>query len=244
MLELILNNSGVILSSGLLGSLITILFARYEGDKKIITEHVTKERQAWREQIRSLVVQVNDAYQLEKWDVLLGIEAQFHVLINPYDENDKDILKALKELRIECEKNEEILSLFNRLVSKLLKHDWERVKSETSFFITAKGIFLAFITFVLTAPFLFNVLSSYFSSQNALIFIVGFTLGLPIAYEISLTLLDKTILSRFKNGSRLIFWFKNKPYREKEISGPRVKSITKSETSNEKDTYIVTVSKS
>ena len=243
MLDLFIKNSGVILSSGLFASLITLLFTRYDGDKKIITEHITKERQLWREQIRSLVVQVNNAYQLAKWDDLLGIEAQFHVLINPYDENDQDILRALKKIRTDPDKNEHTLNIFNKLVSRLLKHDWDRVKSETSFFITARGIFLAFIAFVFTVPMLFRLFNEYLTEQTALIFILGCILGLPIAYEYFLTLLDEFVASKFKNGSRFIHWLKNKAYREKEVSFSNINEITICENPNEKSTYIVTVSK-
>ncbi|MFH7525494.1 hypothetical protein AB2J21_09015 [Aeromonas sp. A3] len=140
----ILDNTGIILGSGIFGSLITLLFTRYDKDKSIIIQNVTQERQKWREKIRELVIEINKNSIDGNWQKVTEARAQLQVLINPYDENDKDVIYRL----ISLEANQEISALreINDSISRLLKHDWERVKKETTFFITAKGLMLAAVT--------------------------------------------------------------------------------------------------
>ncbi|MEL3928086.1 hypothetical protein ACK323_14115 [Aeromonas enteropelogenes] len=210
----ILDNTGIILGSGIFGSLITLLFTRYDKDKSIIIQNVTQERQKWREKIRELVIEINKNSIDGNWQKVTEARAQLQVLINPYDENDKDVIYRL----ISLEANQEISALreINDSISRLLKHDWERVKKETTFFITAKGLMLAAVTLGLIGFIL--TLTGYDVSEMTLVemlFFVAFFLSIPILYQLTLSgLLWLLSLTKFgAKSASLIYWLMDKPYR-------------------------------
>lgn len=210
----ILDNAGIILGSGIFGSLITLLFTRYDNDKSIIIQNVTQERQKWRKKIRALVVAINKNSLNGNWQKVAEARAQLQVLINPYDANDKDIINRLVSLEF-C-KDTSTLQEFNDSISRLLKHDWERVKKETNFFITAKGLSLAAITLALIG-YLLSLTSFDVNDITAvnILFFVAFLFSIPVLYQLILGIF-LWLLNLTKIGAKfspVIYWLKDKPYR-------------------------------
>ncbi|MGL4706793.1 hypothetical protein [Aeromonas veronii] len=209
-----LDNVGIILGSGIFGSLITLLFTRYDKDKSIIIQNITQERQKWRDKIRELVIEINKNSLNENWDKVTEARAQLQVLINPYDENDKDIIHRL--ICLEYYKKTSTLLKINDSISRLLKHDWERVKKETTFFITAKGLMLAAVTLWLIGLILTQ--TGYEVSEMTfveMLFFLAFFLSIPVLYQLILSGV-LWLLSLTKFGAKyayLIYWLMDKPYR-------------------------------
>lgn len=210
----ILDNAGVILGSGIFGSIITLLFTRYDKDKSIIIQNVTQERQKWREKIRELVVEINENSLDGNWKKVAEARAELQVLINPYDNNDKYIINRLVKLE-ESKDVSELLEI-NDSISRLLKHDWERIKKETTFFITAKGLMLAaavvsLLGFILP-PNSYEVSNM---TPEIMFFLVAFLLSIPVLYQVALNgVLWFLSLTKFGSISApIIYWLKDKPYR-------------------------------
>jgi hypothetical protein len=91
---------------------------------------VVGEKNAWRGRVRGLTIEaVRSIYagetQSEKYQSLMS---EFYLLLNPYDIDDKEILKTMKESVLNPSEMQARKLL--ALVSRLLKHDWERAKTE------------------------------------------------------------------------------------------------------------------
>lgn len=96
------------------------------------SKDVTGERKEWRDQIRKLAVEAARLMQGNetKSQRFRDIVSEFQIRLNPDDGNDQDILVSL---RASMNGPESILQAkFLAQVSRLLKHDWERAKSESS----------------------------------------------------------------------------------------------------------------
>lgn len=222
-------NLGVILGSGLFGSLVTIIFNRYDSDKKIIIENITKERQKWRESIRNLVLEVNEYCNNNDFKKINSIQAQFQVLINPYDNNDKKIIELLGELQ-KGDKNRELLLIFNDSISKLLKHDWDRVKKETGFIVSSKGLALATLIlwlYLYISEHYFNVNISKINEYPLHILILMFfvMLSLPSVYRIFIITVKKSFTLDIFN--KISCWLLDEPYRQSIKYKTKTKTKTK-----------------
>ncbi len=115
-----------IIGSSVISSLVTAIFAKKKQSKEHMIIYITKERQKWREFIRRKIV---DFIHSENWNEKRRIYSEIKLNLNPYDNEDKNLLdKANNYLESNNSKfKEEILELS----SQLLKEDWERVKKET-----------------------------------------------------------------------------------------------------------------
>ncbi|HFG1962967.1 hypothetical protein [Vibrio cholerae] len=240
----ILDNVGIILGSGIFGSLITLLFTRYDKDKSIIIHNVTQERQKWREKIRDLVVDINENSIAGNWKKVTEARAQFQVLINPYDKNDKDIINRL--ISLEVNKQTSTLVEINDSISRLLKHDWERVKKETTFFITAKGLMLAALTVALIG-FILTLTGCDVSDLTpvGMSLLVALLLSLPVLYQ--LTLCGLLWLLKRRNmdakSAPLIYWLMDKPYRYPMKDENLKYQVTIKDSNNNASSHMVAVKK-
>lgn len=240
----ILDNIGVILGSGIFGSLITLLFTRYDKDKSIIIKNITQERQKWRKKIRKLAFKINKNSLNGNWDKVTEARSQIQTLINPYDKNDINIIDNLVSL--EVNKDFSTLQEINDGISRLLKHDWERVKKETTFFITAKGLMLASFVVAFIGSLLWR--SSFFVRDMTLLnvtFLMAFILSTPILYQLVLSGL-LWFLSLTKIGAKsapLIYWLKDKPYRHPMKNKKNQYEVTVDSGNNKETKYNVAVKK-
>lgn len=122
----------------IIASIITSVIAAYATAKLAShSKDVTAERKEWRDQIRKLAVESARLMQLNdtKSQRFRDIISEFQVRLNPDDRDDKDILVTL---RASMNAPTKILQAkFLAQVSRLLKHDWERAKSDSM----VRGIF-------------------------------------------------------------------------------------------------------
>jgi hypothetical protein len=109
-----------------LAALLTAAVTLQSSERKISIEYVTGERAKWREKIREKALEVYRAANEEQWPRLRELQFEFTLLLNPDDAADNKILDVIDRLS----KKEPALPEFARRVSYLLKHDWERAKSE------------------------------------------------------------------------------------------------------------------
>lgn len=145
-----------ILSSSVLAALITAIVSKQIQDNSNKLKYVTEERQKWRKELREAAVELRRIGKNEKWDGFKTVaEAKtfFQIRLNPRDLEDRKLLNMIKEQEWEQEEkiSAENLDKLSEAISWLLKHDWERVKQETSttrltsiyyYIIVASGIYL------------------------------------------------------------------------------------------------------
>jgi hypothetical protein len=134
---------GTALGSGVTVALITSLFSKMSADKNVRIENITKERKAWRDRMRELVLQANDAFHKRESRKISMVEAELIVRLNPNDANDWQIVESIRELRKGWDNK--LLVEFNDRMALLLKHDWERVKIEASRTISPQKIRITLI---------------------------------------------------------------------------------------------------
>lgn len=123
--------SGV--TGGVIGSIINGIVNIYSGNRKIQIENITQERAKWRDKIRELSIEVYKAAIEGKYQEIDKLQIEFAVRLNPYDDEDIGILKAIYELKDKQNQEKDLfkkLEEFSDCVALLLKHDWERAKYE------------------------------------------------------------------------------------------------------------------
>ena len=118
-----------VLGSGLLAGLVAALVTLRVSERRIVIENVTQERTKWREKIRRIALEVHKAFASSEKDVLELFHTELATSLNPEDDEDRDILKCLKQL-IDSGSGDKI-GEFKHRVALLLKHDWERAKWES-----------------------------------------------------------------------------------------------------------------
>ena len=123
--------------TGVAAALVTAWFAKSSDDKKNSLKFITDERRKWRTEIRQRTVKIvetvenlkKDSANSENLTELKKYIAFFEIRLNPFDEEDKAILQTLKEILAgQHDKLEE----FQGRIALLLKHDWERSKTEVN----------------------------------------------------------------------------------------------------------------
>lgn len=105
----------------------------YIGNRNIQIANITQERAKWRDKIRELSIEVYKAAIEGKYQEIDKLQIEFAVRLNPYDDEDIGILKAIHELKDKQNQGKEFfekLEEFSNRVALLLKHDWERAKYE------------------------------------------------------------------------------------------------------------------
>ncbi len=120
----------IIISTGVITAIITALFGKLSSDKALKIENITKERKEWRDQLRLLIARAVKAQQDKSINDIQLIEAELVVRLNPEDKDDLSILESVKAIKDEW--SDDALQEFCYRVSYLLKHDWERVKQEST----------------------------------------------------------------------------------------------------------------
>lgn len=112
-----------------IGALFTAMGSKLTADKNVRIENITKQRKEWRDHLRSLVRQINEAFHKPETTQIKVLTAELQIRLNPGDRNDNMILETLHRLPQGAVQD---LDQFNRQMAALLKHDWERVKNEAS----------------------------------------------------------------------------------------------------------------
>lgn len=122
---------GSVLGSTFLAAIVTTSISRFNSERAIQIENITKERKNWRETIRKQAMEVQQAASETQKDCkkLEELVLAFRLNLNPFDDEDKAIVNVIAKLT-QQEKVDELLTQFSERVALLLKHDWERVKGE------------------------------------------------------------------------------------------------------------------
>ena len=124
-------------------SLVTVLITHRRENKNDQLKYVTEERKEWRAKMRTLIVTFltnslhrdGDLLASPKIDELIKIKTEIAINLNPIDDEDEKIV-GLMNIYIDLHKKSKTIDIENtrikleRAFSKLLKHDWERVKLE------------------------------------------------------------------------------------------------------------------
>lgn len=122
----------------LTSAVIAVIVAYATAKAASYSKDVVEERQKWRERIRELAIEAVSMIHCretrsKEYQTLLS---EFHLRLNPDDTSDKEIIKTLEE---SIQKPNEILAKkVLAQVSRLLKHDWERAKTEARLFSFGK----------------------------------------------------------------------------------------------------------
>lgn len=122
-------------------SAITALFSKAQTDKAAKIENIIKERKAWRDKLRSLVFEVTAHFEKKDAQGIQSAKTSLAVLLNPYDKKDGLIIESLS--LIPDGWNTGQLQEFTDRIAFLLKHDWERVKQESTTRISYQTLGLA-----------------------------------------------------------------------------------------------------
>ena len=129
-----MDNPIVVALITLAGVVITALVTWSIAQRRIAVEHVTAERTKWRNEVRKLALKVHDAILCGDTQALRRLKSQFSILLSPFDRCDKGILDCIKVVDGRCDRERKATE-FDRRISLLLKHDWERAKLEAGFFL-------------------------------------------------------------------------------------------------------------
>ncbi len=205
--------------TGVAAALVTAWFAKSSDDKKNSLTYITDERRKWRTEIRlktEKIVEIveklkKDSADSENLIELKKSRAFFEIRLNPIDKEDQAILQTLKDI---ADGQYDKLEEFQDRIARLLKHDWERSKTEVNnkgkiFFIIMSLVFTAIVcalsneipigdsigwkivevlrkkyVLLLTSLFLDSV-SVYYSLQLILIFLIPRCYDNPVATEAS-----------------------------------------------------------
>ncbi|OLQ89651.1 hypothetical protein BIY22_19225 [Vibrio panuliri] len=178
----------LVLGVGLVSAFVTALFSKLVADKNHKIENITRERKEWRDRLRFLVVEITKAQQNKDLNSLKQLEAELIVRLNPQDTEDLAILNAIEEVG-KSWSDDSVRVLCDR-ISYLLKHDWERVKQETTSKVSSQSLTTASIVATL-------LMSAFF----------GFTFG----YWLPIVLSGLFLTSIFALPT-LIHWFVIKRY--------------------------------
>lgn len=195
-----------LLGSATAASLLTALFAKASADKNVVIDNIIKERKTWRDKLRDLVLNTSSAFDRKNSSEFLRIEAQLVVLLNPYDTEDLEILESLNRIPKYWEEAE--LREFMDRVAYLLKHDWERVKQESTTRVSPQTLAHASLIVVLVI-----VATEYVFAVDP---------SLQIAKQISIWLAATLYIvagtsnrpKRAFSPKRIWFWLFNEPFRE------------------------------
>ena len=117
------------LTSAVVAAFVAGLVTLRTAERKIQIENITQERAKWREKIRANALLVQQFAVTKNNDKLDESRLIFALLLNPHDSEDNAILECIDGIRTAKDAERTILEFVGR-VAFLLKHDWDRAKSE------------------------------------------------------------------------------------------------------------------
>ena len=110
---------------------IASFFALRKDERSIHIEQITKERTKWRENVRSLTVEICSLYSNAAQPLLskeiAAARSKLSTFLNPKCDKDSQIIDQFDNL---SPNDKDKLHKFEKQMALLLKHDWERAKWE------------------------------------------------------------------------------------------------------------------
>ena len=139
---------------GFVGVMLGAFMVKLSNNRNNYMQYITNERKLWRDEIRRLTLKMYD-----KEVNYSALKAEFEIRLNPEDDNDKKILghldslinenKEYMDIRGGIEVKEDPRDEIVKMISRLLKHDWERVKIEANIFGIKPIPFLYTIVYIM-----------------------------------------------------------------------------------------------
>lgn len=120
----------IVLTSSVIVVVISAFVSVWIAQITISIENITQERTKWREKVRKKALEVHDALIERNGKKLQQLRLEFKVILNPEDQEDECIIKAIRLPDLPEERENSLSLEFSKRVSLLLKHDWERAKLE------------------------------------------------------------------------------------------------------------------
>lgn len=117
-------------TSAVISAVVSGIFARRTSERAIQIENITKERAKWRDKIREQALAVHQAARKQDAALLAELRLSLSLNLNPTDNEDAGILRAIDTLMAAALPDEKTGREFADRVALLLKHDWDRAKSE------------------------------------------------------------------------------------------------------------------
>jgi hypothetical protein len=126
-----------ILGAAATGAAISAFATMRVASRNIHVDNVTKERTKWREHVRELSDKLAMATRNGELREVQRLRCRFQLRLNPQDEADRSIISSIDRI-VTAPATHRLVALeeVTARVALLLKHDWERAKYETRFWIT------------------------------------------------------------------------------------------------------------
>jgi hypothetical protein len=122
------------LSAGLIAAVVTGYASRRNSERAIQIENITKERAKWRDKIRCLALEAQQAARGKNGVKLAELRLGFCLNLNPFDDEDCAIIAIISRFSGSEQVDEKTLLEFSDRLALLLKHDWDRAKHEAELF--------------------------------------------------------------------------------------------------------------
>jgi hypothetical protein len=120
--------------AGIVAALVAAYASRRNSERAIQIENITKERAKWRDKIRCLALEVQQAATEMNRVKLAELRLGFCLNLNPFDTEDDAIIAVISKFSWNKAVDEKNLTEFSDRLALLLKHDWERAKHEAKLF--------------------------------------------------------------------------------------------------------------
>ena len=117
-------------TSAVISAIVSGLFARRTSERAIQIENITKERAIWRGKIREQALAVHKAARDKDGAALGELRLSLSLNLNPTDSEDAGILKVVDTMAKATQPDDRNTQEFADRIALLLKHDWDRAKSE------------------------------------------------------------------------------------------------------------------
>ena len=167
----------IVLSSTVLATVITCFFNYLVNNKNHISDNIVGERKIWREAMRSISKELNDAMDVDAVRIVI---AKIKVNINAFGYRNTDnymqdghIWKVIKKFENEEKLDNNLLikykNVLTNMISALLKYDWERSKGEIRGNLQIKGIILTNIICTVVGVVSSNLSLNYMDEKNSLV---------------------------------------------------------------------------
>lgn len=115
----------------LVSSAIAAWAAWHASERNALTANVIQERAKWRDRLRSLADELQSAVSVSDVSEIKRLRVAFRLSLNPWDDRDREVV-ALLGLLVDRSQDDELFERITVRLELLLKHDWERAKTEAS----------------------------------------------------------------------------------------------------------------
>jgi hypothetical protein len=114
----------LILGSSVIAAVVSAWVTKSTSNRSLYLENITRERAKWRERLREIV----STYPFVAPEVQERFQIELVSRLNPYDVEDLGLIESVRRSTIGAAEKEEV----SIRLSLLLKHDWERAKTEAA----------------------------------------------------------------------------------------------------------------